>query len=703
MTTTSSDLAGLSFPRLKARTRRFQLGRPRSFSVTDGLVLFVRSAGPVDPVGSLWALDPADGSERLVVDASTLAGDDAHLPPAERARRERMRESASGITGYSAAAGLVTFAVAGEGYLARIDGTGAPIRIPVDGGVVDPRLSPDGTCVAFVRGGALWAWETPHAPDAGAAPARMLCASEPDVTWGLADFAAAEELDRVRGHWWLPGSQALLVERVDESPVATAWITDPEQPSVEPRPHRYPFTGTANAAVSLWLVRRDGTRQVLALPDGIEYIASVQSGRHGTVVQVLSRDQRRQVALRLDHEHAVLIPISERTDPAWIDVMGGVPTLSSDCSLLEIVADHDSDTYRLVRDRIPVSAPGLQVSELLDEDDSAWFVLAEPEPRSTQVVRIERATHEHAVVSTMHAWTTAVVRDGILVTATANLESAQPTFEVRASGGTAHAVRSLAAAPHLDIRPRMLDLGPRALRAALLLPTGHEGSPLPVICSPYGGPHHRRVVHAAAAFAEEQWIADQGFAVLVADGRGTGGRGPAWDRAIRDDVAGIVLADQVEALQAAAAIEPALDLDRVGMRGWSFGGYLAALAVLDRPDVFHAAVAGAPVTDWRLYDTAYTERYLGRPDENPAAYERADLIRRAPALTRPLLVLHGMADDNVLVANSLGLSSALLAAGRPHAFLPLGGVTHMTPQETVAENLLLLELDFFRRELAVSV
>jgi dipeptidyl-peptidase-4 len=168
------------------------------------------------------------------------------------------------------------------------------------------------------------------------------------------------------------------------------------------------------------------------------------------------------------------------------------------------------------------------------------------------------------------------------------------------------------------------------------------------------------------------------------------------------DLAGPVLDDQVDALHAVAETHPGvLDLGRVGIRGWSFGGYLAALAVLDRPDVFHAAVAGAPVTEWRLYDTHYTERYLGDPNLDRAPYDRTSLLARAASLSRPLLLVHGLADDNVVAAHTLQLSRALLEAGRPHQVLPLSGVTHMTPQEQVAENLLLLQLDFLRTALAI--
>jgi dipeptidyl-peptidase-4 len=138
----------------------------------------------------------------------------------------------------------------------------------------------------------------------------------------------------------------------------------------------------------------------------------------------------------------------------------------------------------------------------------------------------------------------------------------------------------------------------------------------------------------------------------------------------------------------------------VGIRGWSFGGYLAALAVLKRPDVFHAAVAGAPVTEWRLYDTHYTERYLGDPMANPDVYDANSLLPLATDLKRPLLLIHGLADDNVVAAHTLRLSTALLEAGRPHQVLPLTGVTHMTPQEVVAENLLLHQLAFLEKALA---
>ncbi len=263
-------------------------------------------------------------------------------------------------------------------------------------------------------------------------------------------------------------------------------------------------------------------------------------------------------------------------------------------------------------------------------------------------------------------------------------------------------IELFAETPSISLNVRLLTLGARQLRAALVLPKGHvpgSGS-LPVLLDPYGGPAMQKVTASAGTFLESQWFADQGFAVLVIDGRGTPGRGPEWDRSIRGDHATPVLEDQVDGLHAAAAEWPDLDLSRVAIRGWSFGGFLAALAVLRRPDVFHVAIAGAPVTEDRLYDTHYTERYLGNPDLEPANYAAVSLIAEAPRLTRSLMLIHGLSDDNVVVAHTLRLSAALLAAGREHTVLPLTGATHMANDEAVAENLLVLELEFIRRALA---
>jgi dipeptidyl-peptidase-4 len=274
---------------------------------------------------------------------------------------------------------------------------------------------------------------------------------------------------------------------------------------------------------------------------------------------------------------------------------------------------------------------------------------------------------------------------------------------VLVDGGREQTVASHAHTPDLAPNVTLLTVGEHRLRCALLLPTGYrpDAGPLPVLLEPYGGPHSQRVVAARNAYLVPQWFADQGFAVLVTDGRGMAGRGPDWDRLVAFDF-GVTVADQVDALHAVAADRPELDLTRVGIRGWSFGGYLAARAVLDRPDVFHAAVAGAPVTDWRMYTTHYTERYLGDPAQRSAGYDADSLGDTAPSLSRPLMLIHGLADDNVVSAHTLRLSAALLAAGRTHTVLPLTGTSHMTTQQAVTENLLVLQRDFLLGALSAA-
>jgi dipeptidyl-peptidase-4 len=277
-----------------------------------------------------------------------------------------------------------------------------------------------------------------------------------------------------------------------------------------------------------------------------------------------------------------------------------------------------------------------------------------------------------------------------------------PFTRVQRRGEDVGTLRSFAEEPLLVAKPRFLVGGARELRTAVLTPGGAEpDGPLPVLLDPYGGPHFGRVMKVGMSFLESQWFADQGFAVVVIDGRGTPGRGPGWEREVYRDLADSVLQDQVDGLLAAVEAFPFLDLERVAIRGWSFGGFLAAMAVLRRPDVFHAAVSGAPVTDGELYDTHYTERYLGMPDTDVEAYARYRLLDDAPNLRRPLLLIHGLADDNVYVANTLRLSKALMEAGRFHSVIPLSGITHAPSQPEVAENLLLLQVRFLREALGL--
>ncbi|MBQ1091683.1 S9 family peptidase [Streptomyces sp. B93] len=700
-----------SFPRRHARSQRFTLGAPRSFTVApDGSrVVFVRSRSGTDRAGVLWVLDLADGSERVAADPrALLGGAEEDLPPEERARRERSREGGAGIVGYATdtAVELASFALSGRLFTAELR-AGTARQLPTAQPVVDPRPSPDGRHVAYVARGALRVVGAEGADD------RALAEPESEgVSYGLAEFIAAEEMARSRGFWWSPESDRLLVARVDDTPVRRWWISDPARPERDPQHVPYPAAGTANAEVRLLVIGLDGSRtEVVWDRARYPYLARVHWSAAGApLLLVQARDQRSQLYLAVDPDTGATRMVHADEDPIWLDLFPGVPCWTPSGQLVRI-ADEGGARVLAVGER-PLTGPQLHLRAVLDVSDDDVLVSASAGAEATaaeigevHVYRVNELGWER--VSQEPGVHTAVRSGDVTVLVSAALDRPGALVRVLRDGKQVATVPSYAEDPGLSPRITLTLGGARQIPCAVLMPRDYAGdTALPVLLDPYGGPHGQRVVAAHNAHLTSQWFADQGFAVVVADGRGTPGRSPAWEKAIRDEVAAVVLEDQIDALRALAADFP-LDLDRVAVRGWSFGGYLAGLAVLRRPDVFHAAVVGAPVTDVRLYDTHYQERYLGHPDEQPEVYRRNSMIDDeglvdAAEPHRPMLIVHGMVDDNVVVAHSLRLSSALLAAGRPHEVLPLSGVTHMTPQEQVAENLLLLQVDFLRRALNLS-
>ncbi|GAB3577251.1 prolyl oligopeptidase family serine peptidase [Amycolatopsis endophytica] len=688
----------LSFLRQQARTQRFTLGTPREFRVSpDGTrLLFLRAESGTDRRNSLWELDLGKGTETKIVDAAELLPGEEELPPEERARRERARESAGGVVGYAVDDEFRLAAFSLSGKLYTVDLATREVTERVGTSVVDPRPNPAGTHVAYVRDRRLRVIDLASGTD------EVLIGEDgDDIAWGLAEFIAAEELGRARGYWWSPEGTSVLVERTDRSGVPRWTISDPAHPDAAPTTVAYPAAGTTNVGVSLSLVGLDGLR-VDVERDDWEYLVAVHWSAGGPpLIAVQPRDQRELAIYAIDPVDGSTKLLHTETDEHWVEVVQGVPAWTSDGRLVHVSAADGS--HRLVIDGEPVTGSGLQVRSVLHVGAEVLFSASADDPTQIHVYRTGAGG-----VTRLSATDGVHIGAGtaeVTVLSSWSLRHAGPKVSVLRDGEPVATVESYPADPGLEPAPEWLTVGERGLRAALLLPTGYrpEDGKLPVLLDPYGGPHAQRVLQSRNAFLTSQWLADQGFAVLVADGRGTPGRGPAWEKAIVRELAEVTLTDQVDALHAVAAEHPELDLGRVAIRGWSYGGYLSALAVLRRPDVFHAAVAGAPVTDWSLYDTHYTERYLGVPGEEPESYERNSLIASAPELRRALLIVHGLADDNVFVAHALRLSSELLAAGRPHVFLPLAGATHMTPQaEEVAENLMKVQIGWIKRELEAA-
>ncbi|MGI5214198.1 prolyl oligopeptidase family serine peptidase [Plantactinospora sp. CA-290183] len=735
----------MDYPELAARTRRFSCGAPRAVTVAnDGSrVVFLRSGGPTDQADALWLLDVASGTERLVADPAVLlhpdggpgpttpagarpdAGDElagepaaaAEPSPTERALRERLRLSAAGIGGYATDPGarVAVFTLAGRLFRADLV-HGDVVEVAVSGPVVDPRPDPTGQRIGYVTDTADGAGRLRVVDHDGTDS--LLAGEDAGVTWGLAEFVAAEEFGRFRGYWWSPDGRSILAARVDESRLARWHLHDPGDPESRPRSVAYPRSGGPNAEVSLHLLDLDGGWvDVHWDRETYPYVVSVDWAETGPLITVLRRLQQHGLVLAVDPRTGETQVHAELADPRWVDPVGGTPRHLPDGRVLvggELA--HDGyDARCLFADGTLLTPPTLYVRRVagwLPHRNGSPDLLVEGsdgEPSQQHLFRVRTAIGVGGIdarrLTTDPGWHSGVVGGDVLVVHSRSLDHPGGRWTVWQDDREVATLRNLAATPPYAPRPALERVTDRRLPAAVLYPGNHvAGRRLPVLLDVYGGPGHQEVLAARSAWLERQWWADAGLAVVTIDNRGTPGVAPSFEKVVHRRLADVILADQVDALTALAGKHPDLDLGRVAIRGWSFGGWLAALAVLRRPELFRCAIAGAPVTDWTLYDTAYTERYLGMPAESPEIYAHHSLLElarepvRDPEEARPILLVHGLADDNVVAAHTLRLSAELLGTGRPHSVIPLTGATHLAAGGA-AERLLRLELDFLHRHL----
>jgi len=686
-----------TFPRQYARTQRLTLGEPRNIVVSpDGKrVLFLRSAAGNDTVNSLWLCHTERNTETCIADIRTLlSGSHSQNESAqERARRERAREGAAGIVSYSCDSEVLHAAFAVHGQLFVCDMHNAHeivVNNAAPGTMYDARISPDGKHIAYVRGSAIFVC------DMQGNERCLTPETASDITWGVAEFIAAEEMNRQRGYWWSPNSDALMVERVDNSPIELITIADPSQPTVEPQTRRYPFAGTSNARTSLHVIDLEArSTDIVWDTETFEYLTSVQWNKSGIVISVMSRDQKLLDIRKVHVATGETESLHVERDDKWVELVAGGPSFIADNKLLWC-GERNGARAVLVNNNV-ITPPHIQVRGIVNANSEHVTFSGNPidQPHVLHAWKVNLATQEMVQLTHDDGVHAVAIGGETIVVRSATMQHPRSRTLVN----NRHELENNAEQSMLQVNVSFHRVGKRNISTAIVLPENHDGSALPVLFDPYGGPHAQRVVSSSMAFTAAQWFANQGFCVVIADGSGTPGRGSEWEREIYHDLATTVLNDQIDVLAHLHEIAPCADTSRVAIRGWSFGGYLAALAVIRAPQHFHAAVAGAPVTEWKLYDTFYTERYLGNPAHDQQPYITSSLLHDAKNLTRPLLIIHGLADDNVLAAHSLELTTALLHAGKPHEFLPLVGVTHMTPQEVVAENLLLHQLDFLRRSL----
>ncbi|MCE9574893.1 MAG: S9 family peptidase [Deltaproteobacteria bacterium] len=694
-------------------TYGFRLGIPKVVGFApDGDVLFLRTP-PRSFVGDLYQLDAATGQVTQLATADTLlAGADEHLSDADKARRERTRTATKGIVDVRVSDNGATIMIPLGDRLFLIDrASGALSTVGVDGYPYDPHLSPSGERFAYVVDGDLFV----QTLGAHQTPLRIARHEQPTVEYGVAEFVAQEELGRTRGFWWSPDSQQLVYQRTDNAPVDQLYVANPLHPEQAPVAFRYPRAGRPNAEVTLHVhAIGHGSTELRWDRARYPYVADVQWPQHGPLtLVVMDRDQHEVALLAANPSDGSTTVLHSERDDAWFDILHGAPQWLADGSGF-LWASERSGAWQLELH----DAKGALVRTLTDAHfglrglagiDSARgvaWVMASADPTETAVWTVPLAGGAPTrITQAPGVWTAQTSDDGTTAVLTGMLADGSVQVDaVRSDGSAIAAIPTTNEAPPYLPAPiyETISLGDHHHATAIIRPRSFDPTRrYPVLLHVYGGPTARMVWHNARAYLMDQWYADGGFVVVRIDGRGTPNQGRAWSRAVLKDLITVPLADQVDVLHALAVKHPELDLGRVGIYGWSFGGYLSAMATILRPDVFQCGIAGAPVTDWNLYDSAYTERYMKQPADNADGYRTTSAIENAGKLVRPLLIIHGIADDNVHLANSLGLVQALFVAGKRAEFVPLA-TTHMVPDPAIALAQERLQVEFFQQHLAAK-
>lgn len=679
-----------SFFKDLAETRNYTLGSPMSAVPTpDGsAVLFLQSEAR-NPVQRLMTLDVKTGNvSELLTPETLLKGSEEQLTPEERARRERMRMSLRGFTSFQLSKDGARLLLTLSGKLYVVERASQSVTLLPGEGWVDPRFSPDGQRVAALADNAL------HVIDIASRESRRVSPPATDtLSYGSAEFVAQEEMGRFAGYWWSPDSRSVLFQETDQKSVELLYIHNPAMPEQAPESHRYPRAGTPNAVVRLGLVPVEGAQDPQWLTwdrEKYPYLARVSWSQKKAPLTILvqNRAQQEQQLLAWNSASQQFQTLLTETDPAWLNLDDShFPYWLEDGS--GFLWSHELEAGWEVQLRKPEGG----LHKIVIPATSGFKSLVYVDPRSKQVyftgsvdptqsqlwraplngVKLEALTKTAGFHSaTFSQGGQHYIHSYSLLDGTSGVELCD------LKGKPLHTLPNKAEPPPFMPNLEITRLGqPRVYDVAIVRPRGFEaGKKYPVILSVYAGPGHKTVLSLPRMFLRQQWMADQGYIVVGLDGRGTPGHGRSWERAIRGNLIDVPLQDQIDGLKAAAARYPELDLDRVAVTGWSFGGYFTLMALLRHPELFKVGMSGAPVTDFQDYDTHYTERYLGIPAEQPEAYRLSNVLTYAAELERPLLVVHGLTDDNVYFLHSLKLSNAFFQHGKRFELLPMPG-THM--------------------------
>ncbi len=704
-----------TYLRTLAETRSFQLGRPqRPLPTPDGkAVLFLRSEARSARL-SLFEFDVASGKTReLLTPADVLKGAEEKLSPEEKAARERMRVSAGGFTNFQLSDDGELILLSLSGRLYTVERTTKKVReLPTGKGfLLDPKFSPDGKKVSYVRNHDVYVLHLDTLKEN-----QVTTGGTALVEHGVAEFVAQEEMARFTGYWWAPDSERIVYQETDNTGVEVWHVADPIRPESTPQPFFYPRPGKSNAKVHLGIIDIDGgkTRWIDWDRERYPYLATVRWSKKAPLcLAVQTRHQRELALLEVNTSTGKTTTLLTEKSSTWVNLRQEVPRwLPSGEGFLWVSERDDMPRLELrmpngkIRRVVVNDEMGYQGLVSVNKTGDEVIFTASKNPTETHVYRLSLTdpfAEPEALTKEPGLHGAVFNRDHSLFVVTSRTMKAMPKSLVhRKDGKQAGELPAVAENPKRAPAVDLIKVGnqSRMFHAAVVLPQDYDvKKKYPVIVDVYGGPHHIHVTATQTRWLLDQWYADQGFIVVAIDGRGTPGRGVAWERAIYQKFGSVPLDDQIFGLRAIAQKYPLMDLNRVGIDGWSFGGYMSALAVMRRPEHFHAGVAGAPVCDWHDYDTHYTERYLGVPPKDAHAYKEGNLLTYAPELKRPLMILHGTADDNVYFRHSLKLVDALFKNGKDFEMVPLSGLTHMVPDPLVMERLHGRIAGFFQKHL----
>ncbi len=670
--------------------------KPRVLKLSpDGRLATLLKARPDDKDRyDLWAVDTATGATRMIVD-STRLGSGAALSETERMNRERQRiADVRGIADYAWApdAKSLLVPVDGDLWLAGLDG-GVRRLTDTPATETDAQLSPRGRFASFVRDRNF----VVHDLAAGSETA-LTGDGSATIGWGAAEFIAQEELHRYVGTWWSPTDALVAVERVDESGVDVVQRAAIGADGTRLFAQRYPAAGRPNARVELWLLRPDGGTggggrvKVDLGPDPDIYLARVDWAADGGAlyVQRLSRDQKRLDLLRADPATGATTVVLRETAKTWINLNDNFRALADGSFLWGSERSGFAHLYRWADGRLTRLTRGdWVVDEVAGVDETAhklFFTGFADTPLEKQLYVVDYLKPAGPVrLTAPGGWHEVTMDKGgtaALVTRSTPTQPPQTWLADAAGRRLAWIEENRVDAGHPYAPYLAAHVAPRfgTIAAADGTPLHYRvfvpptPGPHPVYFTVYGGPGAQYATRSWPAPINE-YLVQHGWAVFQLDNRGSANRGKTFEDVLYRRLGGAEVDDQLAALAWVKA-QPWAAPDKVVVNGWSYGGYMTLKLLEAAPDAFAAGIAGAPVTRWELYDTAYTERYLGNPTVDPAPYRLSDALGAATAITRPLLLIHGMADDNVVFENSTALMAALQKAGRPFDLMVYPGATH---------------------------